>query len=643
MIQKIKVNQRDPPALHKKMVKCLNKYGLSFEVVQPSTNIQRALPLWHHPGENNQKSQQNNGAKAKCLRNNHTGMTIGDGLDLVKRLDDPMHDDHNPCECVACEEDRMARGCDNPHACIKAAKSRLGQILPKWIPADGEAEETNPEEIPASPGEDDGLFQPPKSITSLAQGLRVMTRRTGKPVEREDPPVRCRRAAAEPIPEATEIYIAGVVHAPSSRQASAAAGIFLNIEDDRNKGKCIPITEAQSQYGAELFAALEAVKTTNRNTMLTITSTQDYVRDAMNKKLSNWEHKGWVGVPHSEVLRCLAAELKARKAPTIFKVAVPGSVERARCKQAATLAKRAARDRREGQWELTLPPNTALPGLSLQGNRQRVFYRSIREVKTRVKATTPRPSTSRMLDMVRKAAEDAFSKYATDEEIWKSLTTKDILPRTSQFLWKGIHNAHRIGRYWDHIPECEERAVCANCDDVVEDLDHILLKCKCPGQELVWRAAETLWKEKEEVWPEVSLGTILGCGLAEFRDDKGKVKAGTQRLYRILMSESAYVIWKLRNDRRIARNGAPATEQEILNKWKFAINQRLQVDITLANRPRKGKRPALAPEMVLTTWSGTLDNEHDLPANWLREPRVLVGNRAFSQTHSRRRNGRGIG
>jgi ribonuclease HI len=54
------------------------------------------------------------------------------------------------------------------------------------------------------------------------------------------------------------------------------------------------------------------------------------------------------------------------------------------------------------------------------------------------------------------AAEDTFSKYTTDEEIWKSLTTKDILPCTSQFLWNGIHNAHRIGRYWDHIPECEE-------------------------------------------------------------------------------------------------------------------------------------------------------------------------------------------
>ncbi|KAJ7787287.1 hypothetical protein B0H13DRAFT_1936731 [Mycena leptocephala] len=46
--------------------------------------------------------------------------------------------------------------------------------------------------------------------------------------------------------------------------------------------------------------------------------------------------------------------------------------------------------------------------------------------------------------------------------------------------------------------------------------------------------------------------------------------------------------------------------------------------------------------LVLTTWSGTLDNEQNLPANWLREPRVLVGSCAFLRTHPRRRS-RGIG
>jgi ribonuclease HI len=253
----------------------------------------------------------------------------------------------------------------------------------------------------------------------------------------------------------------------------------------------------------------------------------------------------------------------------------------------------------------------------------------------------PRASTVKKVETVKTAIEITFGRYVSEADVWKAVSAKDILPRSAQFLWKGLHNAHRIGHYWTHIPECEDRAVCSECE-VIEDLEHILVGCKSPGQGIVWRAAEALWLEKETKWPEVSLGTILGCGLAEFQDDGGKPKRGTQRLYRILMSESAYLIWKLRNEHVISRDGAPATEEEIMNKWKFVINQRLQVDRALANRPLKGKRPALAPQLVLTTWSNTLDNENSLPANWLREPRVLVGSRAFPQTQTRQ-NSRGIG
>ncbi|KAJ6574216.1 hypothetical protein B0H19DRAFT_1208185 [Mycena capillaripes] len=265
--------------------------------------------------------------------------------------------------------------------------------------------------------------------------------------------------------------------------------------------------------------------------------------------------------------------------------------------------------------------NNKLGSWEHEGNRQKIFYRSIREEKT--KKLTPRASTEKKLEAVCTALYEIFDKRVTDADIWRSLDTKDFLPRTAQFLWKNLHNAHRIGTYWTHIPECEDRAVCQACEDV-ENLEHILLECECPGQKLIWKAAETLWLEKEPKWPEVTLGTILGSGLADFRDERGKMKRGTQRLYRIMMSESAYQIWRLRNDRVIERDGEPASDEEIMNKWKFAINQRLQMDKLLANRPRLG-----AP-------TGSL------PTDWLREPRVLVGSRAF-QTPTRRQNSRGIG
>ncbi|KAJ7208383.1 hypothetical protein GGX14DRAFT_365484 [Mycena pura] len=362
----------------------------------------------------------------------------------------------------------------------------------------------------------------------------------------------------------------------------------------------------------------------SKDTTLTIFSAQPYIRDAMNKRLSRWEQEGWVGVQHRNVLRCVAAELKARTAPTFFEVAEPGTPARAACRRAARIAKRAARGRDTAVWDMTLPAGLALPGLRLQGNRQKIFYRGIREEKTN--RLTVRVSTAKQLKAIREAVYDVFRRNVTDEEIWNSLYVKDFLPRPSQFLWKCVHNAHKTAgtANWKRPSlsvESEHRAICRDCG-VIESLEHILVSCESPGQRLIWKAAETLWLERELEWPEISLGTVLGCGLAEFRDDGGKIDRGAQRLYRILISEAAYQIWRLRNERVIDRDGAPASEEEIMNKFKFVINQRLQMDKLLANRPRK----------------------ENLPTDWLSEPRVLVGSRAFPPRIPPRQNdSRGIG
>ncbi|KAF8210871.1 hypothetical protein K438DRAFT_1569503, partial [Mycena galopus ATCC 62051] len=207
------------------------------------------------------------------------------------------------------------------------------------------------------------------------------------------------------------------------------------------------------------------------------------------------------------------------------------------------------------------------------------------------------------------------------------------------FLWKSMHNAHRIRHYWMHIPDCEDRATCQDCGEE-EDLEHILLHCGSPGTEIIWNAAEKLWKEREPDWPEVSLGSILGCGLVDFKDKKGKPKRGTCCLYKILISESTYTIWKIRNEWVISWFGDPLDEAAIINKWIFNPNQRLQQDVILANRSTKRSHPRLAPSLVQETWFGILDDESGLPVNWLKESRVLVGRRAL--THDQLRS-RGVG
>ncbi|KAF8168780.1 hypothetical protein K438DRAFT_1599270, partial [Mycena galopus ATCC 62051] len=254
MIQNLRVNQRDPPALHKPLVRCLNKYGTGFAAIQPSTSILRDMPLWHHPGEDPRKRQENNGKKAKCLRGNHNALKIGDGLDLAQRLNNPLHDPRASCMCDECDDDRTIGTCTNPHACVTAAASRLGQILPKWIP---QGREEDLATAPPSSEDESGVFVAPKGIVSLAQGLRVMTHRASEPKERVNPRAR-RRDAVTPLPIAVTVYISGAVHAPPRRKAYAAAGVIVDDEGNRNSGRCIPADGEQSQHAAEIFAALEA-------------------------------------------------------------------------------------------------------------------------------------------------------------------------------------------------------------------------------------------------------------------------------------------------------------------------------------------------------------------------------------------------
>jgi hypothetical protein len=101
---------------------------------------------------------------------------------------------------------------------------------------------------------------------------------------------------------------------------------------------------------------------------------------------------------------------------------------------------------------------------------------------------------------------------------------------------------------------------------------------------------------------------------------------GANRLYRILVSESTFLIWKLRCTRIIELGENEMlwpSKQEIHNRWIHVINRRLALDQAMTNT-RYGKK-ALDKSLVLRTWSGVLKDEASLPEDWIRQPGVLVG------------------
>ena len=137
-----------------------------------------------------------------------------------------------------------------------------------------------------------------------------------------------------------------------------------------------------------------------------------------------------------------------------------------------------------------------------------------------------------------------------------------IRPKVQQFLYRTMHNTHMVGEYWANINGHENRGICATCNSP-ESMTHILTQCDTPPRIIIWSLAENIWPHPNIRWPDIELGTILGCGCISLQpetnaenpednqDNRRITYRGESRLLQILLSESAYQIWVLRCERAI--------------------------------------------------------------------------------------------
>ncbi|KAF7789323.1 hypothetical protein EIP86_000267 [Pleurotus ostreatoroseus] len=186
--------------------------------------------------------------------------------------------------------------------------------------------------------------------------------------------------------------------------------------------------------------------------------------------------------------------------------------------------------------------------------------------------SSPRASTPGSISLI--------SNLPTDRLLWKAARHSDFTFPVRIFLWKAVHGAHRVGDWWLRVPTYEHRGQCRTCG-VTETMEHILTECSAPGQCEVWHLTRNLWERSGREWLPLTFGTVIACGMALLTSAEGNPLPGPSRLYRILVSEAAHLIWAQRRRRVIEHDDDPAhhpTRREIHGRWRRAINSQLAVD-----------------------------------------------------------------
>jgi hypothetical protein len=285
--------------------------------------------------------------------------------------------------------------------------------------------------------------------------------------------------------------------------------------------------------------------------------------------------------------------LRTRTAPTAFQWVKGHSGDEGN-EKADRLAETGAKRDVPDIIDLSIPPRFDIQGAKMSALTQRIAYQGIMEQRQK----QPRRSTARNLDKMRYAVEEISGHLENNGTLWGNCQRKDLRKKVQQFIVKAIHEAFKIGAYWRMIPGYEERSVCRLCqDDATETMEHILLQCRGSHQRMLWQQMRRIWPEKHGPCPTITLGTILGCGstgspMSDGRPTKEEAtkiteeKAG-KRLLRVLVSETAYLIWLLRCESVIGERNSG--EDAAKTRWRAQISERRMVDYLTATRLSRSK------------------------------------------------------
>src|ERR1700677_2716653 len=107
---------------------------------------------------------------------------------------------------------------------------------------------------------------------------------------------------------------------------------------------------------------------------------------------------------------------------------------------------------------------------------------------------------AQMLAITRHMVQDRTGTYPNNSAVWKSTWHCDFSKTYHSFIWESLHSTHEIGTYWTQIPEFKHRERRTKCG-TTKDLQHIILQCDIPGQEIGWKNAKQLWLKKHNPWP----------------------------------------------------------------------------------------------------------------------------------------------
>ncbi|KAJ7613788.1 ribonuclease H-like domain-containing protein, partial [Mycena rosella] len=299
----------------------------------------------------------------------------------------------------------------------------------------------------------------------------------------------------------------------------------------------------QTNQRAELFAIMTALINNRKDNLIIKTDSRTSI-DGILGRLKEWEDKDWIEIKNSKEWKKIAYELRSRSATTSFQwiKAHNGEIGNEEADKLADEGNYKAQETTNYE----IPKEWEVEGARLSKITQKTAYKLALREKKKTPGGLGNTRTKRNIERAKESIESVNEARPTTETIWKGLKNP-IHNKIIDYIWKLIHVRTSCGSFFKNIPQWEDKQYCKEPCGKIEEPEHILLQCIESGVPEFWEHIGTKWTEAtNRIWETPDFGTIMGLGAIQFKKSEGKPDSGATELYKILVSEGIWVVWKAR-------------------------------------------------------------------------------------------------
>jgi len=517
----------------RKMLKIARKYNAGFEATKLDVDVKEELPVWFHLATT--KNYIWNKKGAKCLRHNHRIRNVGQLVHFIR-------------------SDNEVPECDSNPAC-KAVARKIVDLLPeKFNPNKSTPVHDNLDHTPRRLNQYKNLneltqeiqFNPDVTERENAMAaIRIFrTGNTYKKRKNKDTRHLPPSYRGEGLNNHERIILYTDGSASKNGSCNGLGGIGVYHEENSPYNRSLQVTPGiQTNQRAELMAVIAAVQSEKHKRLL-VKSDSESTLKGITQRLRHWEDIDWIDVKYKKEWQYLVYLLRTRTAETTFQWVKSHSGIQGN-EMADKLANEGRLSASYFEPPLVVEERFRVNGARLQSLTQKRAYKLI------IKGSDKGQLTNRALQNI-EDAQDEIERITdlrpSQGTLWLGLQKNNngIQNKVKDFIWKIIHARIKCGSFFQYIPGLEERQFCT-CGQV-ESIDHILLYCEESGIKELWLDMGLMWNQiTKETWIQPTIGIIRGLGALLFETDDNKTKMEDTLLYRTIVSETCWTIWKMRN------------------------------------------------------------------------------------------------